>query len=143
MLSLAHSITIECSDFSSCGNVQFQYVCFENWSISLMQNELFYLSFSHSKKDFYMYLSQVLYWLLMHISEKLCWHSFSLILISWLTMIIICTRLSKVSLRLTNIRKLAQFKMMKIHFIQGKKEYTGICFWSFGQNSTSFHILKL
>lgn len=108
MLSLAHSITIECSDFSSCGNVQFQYVCFENWSISLMQNELFYLSFSHSKKDFYMYLSQVLYWLLMHISEKLCWHSFPLILISWLTMIIICTRLSKVSLRLTNIRKLAQ-----------------------------------
>lgn len=97
LLSLAHSITIECSDFSSCGNVQFQYVCFENWSISLMQNELFYLSFSHSKKDFYMYLSQVLYWLLMHISEKLCWHSFPLILISWLTMIIICTRLSKVS----------------------------------------------
>lgn len=33
-----------------------------------MQNELFYLSFSHSKKDFYMYLLQVLYWLLMHIS---------------------------------------------------------------------------
>lgn len=132
MLSLAHSITIECSDFSSCGNVQFQYVCFENWSISLMQNELFYLSFSHSKKDFYMYLSQVLYWLLMHISEKLCWHSFSLILISWLTMIIICTRLSKVSLRLTNIRKLAQFKIMKIHFIREKKEYTSTCVFVFG-----------
>lgn len=39
-----------------------------------MQNEMLDLSFSHSKKkkDYYryMYLSQVLYWLLMHISEN-------------------------------------------------------------------------
>lgn len=45
----AHSITIECSNFSSCGNVQFWFVCFENWSISLMQNELFYLSLTQWK----------------------------------------------------------------------------------------------
>lgn len=108
MLSLAHSITIECSNFSSYGNVQFQFVCFENCMVYFSNAKWTVLSFSHSIKDYYMYLSQVLYWLLMHISEKLCWHSFPLILISWLTMIIICTRLSKVSLRLTNIRKLAQ-----------------------------------
>lgn len=65
----AHSITIECSNFSSCGNVQFQFVCFENCMVYFSNAKWTVLSFSHSIKDYYMYLSQVLYWLLMHISE--------------------------------------------------------------------------